>query len=71
MNEDNAAIIIQKHWRRYITRKRFLMVLNKIRGPKDDDSLPQIDLDFLEDPEMIQPNFDIREFNFEEYIIRP
>ena len=40
MNEDNAAIIIQKHWRRYITRKRFLMVLNKIRGPKDDDSLP-------------------------------
>ena len=47
------------------------MVLNKIRGPKDDDSLPQIDLDFLEDPEMIQPNFDIREFNFEEYIIKP
>ena len=40
MNEDHAAIIIQKHWRRYITRKRFLMVLNKIRGPKDDESLP-------------------------------
>ena len=31
MNEEKAAIIIQKHWRRYRTRKRYLIAMNRLK----------------------------------------
>lgn len=64
--------MIQKTFRMYRIRKRFLKILKKMRKTEEDEEFPEIDLDEFDELQTFQLDLEIPDqYNFEEYIIRP
>ena len=69
LNQNEAAIKIQKVWRGYVRRKLYKKLKQK-KQANDDSDFEDVDIDFF-DNELEKVEFDVDLEGFEDIIIRP